>query len=223
MTPRQKASPGEQIAALERLKEQKLAERDAAQTALSGAYDLLGVAEGGPNIAHPGPPRPPADGSPSIPARLKHAEHMEELDRPHEPFEEIRAAEAELHNVIKAARSTIERKTDATGTLIEEIAALRAEHRAYFIACAEEGSAGAEAQLGKVLEEVDSSIEVLRAAWDGWTLLEIPIATDDALLHIRLQVEELRRRCCYPRGGKGRWEESKAAEHQGTRMTSEAA
>ncbi len=200
MTARKKdePTPGEQIEALERLRSMKETEKDAAQIALSGAFDLLGVAEGGPNINHPGPPRPPADGSRSIVERLKAAKHMEELGRDHEPFEEIRAAADELHNIIAACRETIEAKADAIGTLTDEVAQLRAEHRDHFIACNEQGSRAGEAILDEVLAAIDAAKPVVAGMWDGWSRVGIRISRNDELDNARRVVENIRRECCWP-------------------------
>jgi hypothetical protein len=202
MSPAKKAaaepSPGDLLERLERLKEEKGAERDAAQTALSNACDLLGMAEGGPNIAHPGPPRPPADGSPTIPERLRAAKRLEELGREHEPFEAIRAAADELHRTIEASRGTIESKTDAIGTLTDEITQLRAEYRPFFIARNEQGSRAASAAVDGVLAAIDAAKPVVTGTWDGWSEMGIQISRNDELDNARRVVEKIRSECCWP-------------------------
>jgi hypothetical protein len=215
MAPRAKAkNPAEQIEALERLKEEKEAEHDAAQIAKSHAYDLLGIAEGGPNIAHPGPPRPPADGSPTIPERLKAAKDRAELGRDHhESLEAICAARDELHTLIGTCQETIEDKTGAIGTLADEIAELEAEHRDFFIADAEQGSREGAAQLDKLLAVFDETKPLLMEMWSRWTRVKIGIATND-VDHLRLELVRVKETCCWPAkcGSEQQWQALKARE-----------
>jgi hypothetical protein len=218
-------TPGEQIEALEGLRAEKEARRDGAQTALSNAYDMLGQAESGPNISHPGPPRPPADGSPTIPERLRAAKRMEELDREHEPFEAIREAAGELQNVIKISRETVEATTDAISTLTDEIATLRAEHRAYFVGLAEAGSAAADAQLDRLLTTFEETVKVLKDTWGRWGLVGIPVSATD-LAHARLELQEVRRECCWPCRSEAAYRASQpttAPEHPGAKVSNAAA
>ncbi len=225
MAPRRKASPGEQIEALEALKAEKATKRDGAQTALSSALDMLGVPETGPNILHPGPPRPPADGSLTIPERLKAAKRLDELGREHESFEEIHAAAAELHNIIKISRETVEATGGAIVTLDDEVATLRAAHRDYFVELAEEGSAAADAQLDRLLALYEETVGVLKDMWGRWTLVGIPISTND-LAHTRLELQEVRRGCCWPCRSEAAYRASQpttSPEHTGARMSNTAA
>jgi hypothetical protein len=216
MAPRAKAkTPREQLEAVQGLIEEKEDERDKAQTALSNAYDLLEITETGPNIAHPGPPRPPADGSLTIPERLRAAKRLEELGRDHhESLAEIRATADELHSLIGTCRETIEDKTGAIDTLGDELKALKAKYHDHLVAEAEEGSRESYAEMDALLERFDRAVAVLNDRSSRWSLLGIPIATRGDMAHVRKELAEAQRQGCWPAkcGTEEKWQARKARE-----------
>lgn len=197
MTARKKA-PEALIAERETRHAELAKERDAARKAVEAAHAILGMYERGPNTVGLGTLHEPPEGTLTIPERQRRAEEAVDLERDHEPFEEILAAEAEAHRAIRDNARKVVSKSGSMETLTREIADLRVEHRGHFIACAEEGSTGAEAQLDRLLAEFDTTVELLKGAWGRWSEVGIPVSTND-LAHVRHELEEVRRECCWPR------------------------
>jgi hypothetical protein len=95
-------------------------------------------------------------------------------------------------------------------TLKREKAALEAEHRDYFIAKAEEGSRGGEAQLDKLLAVFDETSAVLGDMWSRWTRVDMRTSTND-LDHIRRELEKVGTECCWPGRTEANYRQSQQA------------
>ena len=222
MVSRMKDDPEALIAGREKLIERKVEERGRAQDAVKSAHVLLALPEGGPNVVHASIPRPP-DGTLTIPERWKAAKWLDELERDHEPFATIKKAEEKLHKAIEAGREKIESPTDAIQTLKDELKQIEADHHDHFRKRAEEGSRSGDAQRDKLLAVFDETTQALGDMWSRWTRVNTPISTRGDLGHIRRELEEVRKGCCWPGHTEANYRESQQAPPPAPKLTNREA
>jgi hypothetical protein len=200
MAPRSKASPNpaEQVDEIQKQRMGLAVEKATAQSELERSYDALGIGEPlGPNTAGRPTVRPLPAGELSIVERRQIAEEAQALGRDHEPFEVIAKDEGELGAKIRANGPRTVALEGAMRTLAEEIEAVEAEHRGFFVRLAEEGAGAAEAQIDALLKALDATTQVLQDTWGRWNRVSIGVSTRD-LAHVRRELEETRRTCCWP-------------------------
>lgn len=214
MSARKKAppTPSEQVAEISAQRMALAVERATARSEMERAYDALGVAEPlGPNAAGRPMVRPLPEGQLSIAERLQTAGELRRIGQDHEPIEPIKAEAAELWQVIKDNGPAIVELDGSMKRLADEIEALEARHRDYFVKLAEEGSRAAEAQVDKLLEAFDETTQALNDMWGRWGRVSIGVSTRD-LSHIRRELQEARRECFWPGRSEENWRARKAAE-----------
>jgi hypothetical protein len=191
-------NPAERVDEISAQRMKLAVEKATARSEVERAYDALGVAEPlGPHAAGRPVVRPLPEGQLSIVERRQRAEEQQALGRDHEAFEAIVKDEASLGAKIRANGPRTVALEGAMRTLAEEIEAVEAEHRGFFVKLAEEGAGAAEAQIDALLKALDATTEVLQDTWGRWNRVSIPVSSRD-LAHVRRELEETRRECCWP-------------------------